>query len=357
MLEVTFHDSAKAGLIMARRWLPEAGTEAQVGATAQPGGAEAQAGATTQPGGTEAQARATDRIDGNGAQAGEMVQIGGTEAQSGMTTRIGGAKAQAGMTARSGGTEAQSEPGGQSAPFEKCGDVIGLSLYLDVGDISGDLFGECREEELRRLFCGPEGAEAAQELMAANRADRDWLLKAAARGEPVRIWHSDAPGEACGLLHAAALLEGLPCPLWAVKLPGIVPADVGWKEYGGWCDVSPEEFAAFAGEQRLLSAPERRALVAHWRHLTQQNAPLRAVVNGRVRSVPEAFYDDLIDRHMPPGEFVEARLIGEVLGREQPGISDGWLALRIEARIRAGGLRVVRPAADGHPYMRVLKRT
>ena len=238
---------------------------------------------------------------------------------------------------------------------DECG-VIGLSLYLDSGDISGDLFGARREAELRRLFCCPEGAEAAQTLMAANRADRGRLLDAAAQGEPVRIWYSDAPGEACGLLHAAALLEGLPCPVWAVKLPGVVPTDEGWKEYGGWCDVSPEEFAAFVGEQRLLSAAERRALAGHWRRLTQENAPLRAVVNGRVRSVSEAFYDDLIDRHMPQGAFVEARLIGDVLGREQPGISDGWLALRIEARIRAGGLRVVRPAADGHPYTRVLER-
>ena len=238
---------------------------------------------------------------------------------------------------------------------DECG-VIGLSLYLDSGDISGDLFGAGREAELRRLFCCPEGAEAAQTLMAANRADRDRLLAAAARGEPVRIWYSDAPGEACGLLHAAALLEGLPCPVWAVKLPGVVPTDEGWKEYGGWCDVSPEEFAAFVGEQRLLSAAERRALAAHWRRLTQENAPLRAVVNGRVRSVSEAFYDDLIDRHMPQGAFVEARLIGDVLGREQPGISDGWLVLRIEARIRAGGLRVVRSSADGHPYTRVLER-
>lgn len=238
---------------------------------------------------------------------------------------------------------------------DECG-AIGLSLYLDTGDISGDLFGARREEALRRLFCGPEGAEAALALMAANRAGQDRLLGAAARGEPVRIWYSDAPGEACGLLHAAALLEGLPCPVWAVKLPDIVPTDEGWTEYGGWCDVSPGEFAVFSEAQRLLSAPERRALAAHWQQLTRENAPLRAVVNGRVRSVPEAFYDDLIDRHMPRGAFVEARLIGDVLGREQPGISDGWLALRIEARIRAGGLRVVRPAADGHPYTRVLER-
>ncbi|MDO4356623.1 MAG: DUF3658 domain-containing protein [Clostridia bacterium] len=236
-------------------------------------------------------------------------------------------------------------------------DVIGLSLYLDVGDISGDLFGERREAVLRSLFSCPEGEDAAQELMEVSCADRDHLLDAAARGEPVRIWHSHAPSEACGLLHTVSLLEGLPCPIWTVKLPRVAPMPSGWKEYSCWNDVMPGEFADFAEGQRLLDDTERRALAAHWRRLERENAPLRAVLNGGVRSVPEAFYDYLIDRHMPEGEFVEAQLIGKILGEEPMGLSDGWFFRRIEARIGAGELRVTRPAEEGHPYLRRLKRT
>ncbi len=235
-------------------------------------------------------------------------------------------------------------------------DGIGLCLNLDVGDISGDVFGETRERALRFLFDCPEGEAAARELMEANRADRDRLLAAAAQGEPVRIWYSEAPGEMCGLLHAASLLEGLPCPMLAVRLPRVVPMPDGWKEYHCWNDAMPGEFADFADGQRLLDDTERRALVAHWRQLARENAPLRAVLNGGVRSVPETFYDYLIDRYMPEGEFVEARLIGEILGREPMGLSDGWFARRIDERVAAGELRVTRPSRDGHPYSRHLAR-
>lgn len=235
--------------------------------------------------------------------------------------------------------------------------AVGLSLYLDVGDISGDLFGDVREAELRRLFSGPEGADAARELMCANRADRDHLLETAARGEPVCIWYSDAPGEMCGLLHAAALLEGLPCPVWAVKLPKLVAGADGWREYTGWSEAEPELFAERTGTRRLLEHATRRALAACWRRLVAEKAPLRAVLNGRVQGVPESFYDFLIDEALPEGEFREALLIGRILGSRQPGVPDGWFARRIARRIESGQLTVTQPAMDGHPYTRMLKRT
>ena len=66
------------------------------------------------------------------------------------------------------------------------------------------------------------------------------------------------------------------------------------------------------------------------------------MVNGRVRSVEETFYDDLIRRHLPAGETRIAAVIGEVLGRECPGIGDLWLAERIRWMLETGELRMVR---------------
>lgn len=77
--------------------------------------------------------------------------------------------------------------------------------------------------------------------------------------------------------------------------------------------------------------------MAHrWEVLRQENAPLRAVVNGRVRSVGEDFYDEMIRRHLPEGQTKIANIIGEVLGREKPGIGDVWLAERIRQCLSTG---------------------
>ena len=93
--------------------------------------------------------------------------------------------------------------------------------------------------------------------------------------------------------------------------------------YQGWGEVSPEEFGHFLHLERPLLPLVLRILADRWQTLQKENAPLRAIVNGRVRSVAETFYDDLIRRHLPAGETGIAMVIGEVLGRECPGIGDG----------------------------------
>ena len=96
-------------------------------------------------------------------------------------------------------------------------------------------------------------------------------------------------------------------------------------------------------------------LAARWKELKEENAPLRAVVNGEVRSVEETFYDGLIRKHLPAGEKKVAALIGEILGRERPGIGDIWLADRIRAMIAAGELELVREDPERF-YRSVIRR-
>lgn len=78
----------------------------------------------------------------------------------------------------------------------------------------------------------------------------------------------------------------------------------------------------------------------------------------RLRSLPEDAYDVSIRRALAeaPREFREGRLIGDILGRCALGISDGWLAMRIEAMVQSGELAVAREAKADRLYSRVLRR-
>jgi len=78
----------------------------------------------------------------------------------------------------------------------------------------------------------------------------------------------------------------------------------------------------------------------------------------RLRSLPEDAYDFSIRRALAeaPREFREGRLIGDILGRCALGISDSWLAMRIEAMVQSGELAVAREAKADRPYSRVLRR-
>ena len=64
-----------------------------------------------------------------------------------------------------------------------------------------------------------------------------------------------------------------------------------------------------------------------WNEVKCQNTSIRAVVNGRLSSVPEDFYDYLIRSYIPVSEFKLARIIGEIIGRNLIGVSDWWLKI------------------------------
>jgi hypothetical protein len=108
--------------------------------------------------------------------------------------------------------------------------------------------------------------------------------------------------------------------------------------------------------ERELPAAEKRLHSDLWKALKAENAPLRAVVNGKLISVPEDFYDHLIIKHIPEGEFVMARLIGTVLGKYSLGVSDGWYALRVKKMIADRKLEIVRAEKADHPYGNVLRK-
>ena len=64
----------------------------------------------------------------------------------------------------------------------------------------------------------------------------------------------------------------------------------------------------------------------------------------RLRSLPEDAYDVSIRRALAEAsrEFREGRLLGDLLGKYALDVSDGWLAMRIEAMVQSGELAVAR---------------
>ena len=240
----------------------------------------------------------------------------------------------------------------------KSSDVLCLGLALSLGDIAAPLAEDGPRRALFRQFHTDfplDGAEADadwREVLAAA----EELRARAATGEEVRIWADDTPDGACGLRHAAALLAGLDARVTLVSLPrwwerpdGAV---VRWER--GWGEVHPEEFGLHLGGAEELTRPVLRMLALEWERLREENAPLRAVVNGRVRSVDADFYDDCLRRTLPMGRKKVARLIGEILGREQPGVGDTLLANRLRVLLERGEFRMVQE--DPQFYRSVVER-
>ena len=200
--------------------------------------------------------------------------------------------------------------------------------------------------------------------MQTARSSLEKLLSRAKQGEQLRIWASGQPDDACGLCWLMeqlmdARLEKLDAAL--VSLPGFCEKPGGTAVlHSGWGELSAQEWSQVAELGQKIPAALCQAMAACWQELRAQNAPLRAVVSGRLVSAPAAFYDSLILRELEtePQEFLEARLIGRLLGKYPLGLGDAFFALRLEQFIQDGILQEVSSPAPGEPsYHRTLRRT
>ena len=227
--------------------------------------------------------------------------------------------------------------------------VVCLAFALSAGDIAAPLEeGGPRWQLLHRWFS----------FSAAHQKDSDTILSshwhhctedlarlcARAAEEPVRIYVDQTPDAACGLLFVAHLLSEAGClAVSAVPLPFYQERPDGTLvHFWSWNEVSPEEHAALSREEQPLSPSMLRMLSARWQQLQAERAPLRIVLNGRVTSVGEDFYDRFLLDLLQEGPCTTGELIGRMLGHLELSISDGLLSERIQALIDRGTIRIIK---------------
>lgn len=240
-------------------------------------------------------------------------------------------------------------------------DIAGLSFGLDMGDISGPLDGGASKTNTLRIFTDRwnEHGDLKHDIEAYWQyclADLDRLMDAAKKGEPIRVWYSDAPYSLCGFLNVIALLEGCSSRISAIKLPRfLLSARNTVTTVSAWSDVTPDNFVDHLSLEQVIPKAIRATLAQEWQALVQENAPLRAVISGAPQSVGIDFYDGFIRRELPICEITVAQLVGRVLGKNRLGIGDWFIALRIRAMIDTGELAV--DSEDDAFYRTVVYRT
>ena len=237
-------------------------------------------------------------------------------------------------------------------------DVVNIGFLLDIGDISGEIDGNERQNIFRKVWGRFDFDNKEQEQFFQNqRKDMEKLLSAAKDGIPIRIWKSNAPYSTCGFHFVCHLLRNIDCNISVVSLPEYNPiSENETVEYSHWGEVDAGKFYQFLSLEKQLTKIEKRIISDHWHDLMEENAPLRAILNGKLTSVPENFYDFIIMNNLPDNDFIMARFIGKLLGEYRLGISDSWYALRIEKMIEENKLIVVENKDSSHPYGKVLRK-
>lgn len=242
-------------------------------------------------------------------------------------------------------------------------DILSFPLSLGMGPIDEDGIGPLRENALEQLLCiFPEGRQTAAALVTSARRHLDTLLARAPK-EPVRFWVDRTPDAACGLCWVLEQLRPLGwerLDLRVVDLSRLASDKEG--PFGGRCagEIKPHAWGKLARQARPLPARRAEALAQHWHRLRQEDAPLRALLNGLLVSAAVDLYDPYLRAELEELDdtFREAELIGRTLGRFPLGFGDAWLALRVEQWIADGKLEAVtKPDAHLPLYHRTLRKT
>lgn len=234
-------------------------------------------------------------------------------------------------------------------------EVVCLEFLLDVGDIREAADSVYRRELIYAMYAQEQWGqdeEADEELRNTGAFYGEELRRFLEEGEAVRIWYSTAPYSMCGFYHLCSILRQYGNEVRAVKLPEYIQRGSVIQSFHNWGEVAAEEFAGLLSEERAISREMIRMYAGLWSELQEENRPLRAVVSGRVVSVPESFYDFLIWKMLTKEPVKEARLIGDILGSCPIGIGDWWYAKRIEKFIGEGKIKVAEDSE--HKYARMI---
>jgi len=237
---------------------------------------------------------------------------------------------------------------------ESVEEVLSLALDLDVGEIAG--LGRDTNARLPVMESLYGHFPGVPEIIARlSREAMEKLLSAAEAGKAIRCWVCEAdPSEMCTLYFLCHLLEGTPAEIRVVRVAKEIVKGRKVVRYRSTGEIAGEDFTLFLGEEEALTPLKRALYAAMWEELADENAPLRACVNGRVVSVPADFYDFAIRACLPEGEFTAGQLIEAVL-RRISGVGDAWIYRRILALAEAGELERVSAPRDGAPYTDVYR--
>ena len=237
-------------------------------------------------------------------------------------------------------------------------DVVCIGFNLDIGDIANEIDSEERKNEFIRVFGSVNFEDSEIErFFTLQRDDFLKLLMTAKNGEPIRVWKSNTPFSACAFAFLCDALRNIECKISIILMPEYwKTSDNTIQSCTDWGELSPGQFYRFLSLEREISDIEKRLQSRLWNDLKAENAPLRALVNGKLISVPEDFYDHIIIKNIPNREFVMAQLIGTILGKYSLGVGDGWYALRIKKMIAENKLEIVGDKDASHPYGKILRK-
>ncbi len=224
--------------------------------------------------------------------------------------------------------------------------VVCIGYYLDIGDISGSIDSSGRKEvymKLEQIY-----KDHADKFFEKQADDLRKLIEAAKNGEQIHMWRSNEPYNLCAFTFLCDLLYEYDCRISCITLPAYYPS---------WSGVLGRTFKEMLDFEQPLRKEEMNMYKNEWQVLKKENSPLRAAIGGHMVSVPENFYDFLIEKVIPKKDtFSIAEILGAFTGRfNYLGVSY-WVYFRVKKMIESGGFNLLSIPDSDRPLTAILRK-
>ena len=210
--------------------------------------------------------------------------------------------------------------------------VLCIGYALDIGDIHKNnlIFG--RKKEFLRLELLKYDDGQLERIFDEQRKDANLLLKTIKAGGDIRIWRSGEPHNICAFAFLCDIMYRYKINAYCINLPS---------EYPSWSLIESDTYSDMLPKTYLLNRDEIKAYRNIWRQLRKENAPLRTIVNGKITSVSDDFYDFVIEKNIPLKEITVGEILGNILRGNNIKVPLNWIFLRIKAMIVSGKIEIV----------------
>ncbi|MBR5517129.1 MAG: DUF1835 domain-containing protein [Firmicutes bacterium] len=222
-------------------------------------------------------------------------------------------------------------------------DVFDFSLNLNIGDISelNDL--EKRISSLDSYQYDQENYSIGEYERTVHEAALESLKTIIDRikaGETARIWYSKTAQETLGFQWL----------MWNFKAQNVSAQSIIVKSADSWKSMKVKDWHKHAQANQPFAEELMDGMALEWEHHMKENARLRVMEDGKIRSAATDFYDEIIIKEAKTlkEEFQVSWLMGLVQEKE-PELPNYWIYTRIENMILEGKFSLVKEGEEGWP--------
>ena len=146
-------------------------------------------------------------------------------------------------------------------------------------------------------------------------------------GESLRIWFEYTPDSLCAFKFLISELTDLQGEISYINLSEL---NTPIRKHDTRFTFEPSDLYEYLKTEHPLTPDEVDLISCEWKEICAQPYLVRAVINGQIVGVPEAFFDTLIESYIPVGfEFKPSRVEGECIVRTNAHFDSSFIEWRL----------------------------